>query len=194
MAHTNPVVSRTCGNRRFLKTLRTILFLLFALVTSRAADVSFDFKDIAGGADYFRLSTSTNKLRVTPIPSPLLSSSSILGADWIERLPNTNGAVTVSNLQAGVFYCAIKIKNTETHFTITVTNCSCTIDARTIITTPTNGLSLLQMAYTMASADARFVWRLGTPTNGQVLTYDAASGFYYPSNAPAGSGAVAQAT
>lgn len=170
-----------------MKNLCTILFLFVALAV-RATDVSFDFKNLAGGADYFRLSTSTNRLKITPLDGAIISEPSIMAVDPTYYLPSTNGTGTMSNLYAGRYLASIRVKEKETSFQFIVTNSASTIPLWSLASVPTNSNPALGSSYSISTQNAMFVAKNGTPTNGQVLTYNAGLSGFWPSNSAGGSG------
>lgn len=165
---------------RLALLLPILPFLLLAAV-AQATDVNFSFRDFQGSSQDF---AATNiVLEVKELSAITVNGTNIVYRTARRFTNSVTGTLLITNMEAGVYSCKITPKTDLNDFQITVTNSATALDAASLITTSTNVVGAGGQAYSIASANARFVAKNGSPTNGQGLTYDAATGLFWPSNA-----------
>jgi hypothetical protein len=166
--------------KRFLSTL-----LLLVAVTLHAADVQFNFSDFRGSVSAF---ANTNvMLTIKPMGDLTNSGTVIPVPDWGKFTNTTAGGVLVTGMFGGRYSCTISPNRTVDYtFQILVPDTNATLSAYSLRVVSTNSSG--SVAYSTAASDSRYIRKLGTPTLGQIPTWNTNLGAYYPSNAPAGSG------
>lgn len=166
-----------------MKRLIAILFLLSVSLTGWAANpnVVFRLSDFGQGAaangQFIISNTTAFTLGGT---EPIITQKPRI------VMLNTSGTLTVSNM-APITYRILYPPTPPfyANFLITVPDTSATLNAADLTSVSTNNSSV-NSAYSIASSDARFVRKNGSPTNTQVLTYNAATGLFWPSNSVGG--------
>jgi len=151
-----------------MNRLAIILFFVCfgALAASVPVNVRYDFSDFTLNAQGVR------RINITPINAPMVYTN-IISGDRLSFTNNSSGALIVTNLVAPGSYEVDFVGRFQTlSFTNTFpeTNAGVTLNAKDFISAPTN-TPTGAVAYSMASADARFAPISGGP---QVWTNDGA--------------------
>lgn len=162
-----------------MKTLFRILLFALLPLTLHGAHVRFNLGYFTSEAAAYQ------PLKITPSPTnlPAVNGSQTIVGNPKQYPLNSSGQVTVSNMAPITYICEWPAVNPTTTFQITVPNTNAIVFAENITSVVTNQPL---NAYSIPSSDARFIQKNGSPTNAQVLTFDAGTGLYWPSNSAAG--------
>lgn len=133
--------------------MRGLIFLFAGCFAVSAADVQFFFSD-------FTTATAplTNRvLLVQPTNStPRANGNSIITSDRLSYTNDGSASVTISNMVTATYHCVIRGPFKDTAFQITVPDTNILLNAKDLLSANTNSPPG-STAYSMTSADARFV-------------------------------------
>lgn len=138
------------------------LCLLLFSFSSFGATVTFTLSD-------FTTAAVTNKvLKITSLSTPRTNSTAIVITDQRTYRTDGDGVVTVSNMVVGDYKCELLGPWAHSIFTISVPDSNDTFEASEIIASGTADVGAL-VGYTQAAADAKFVAKTNSFSQGQQL-------------------------
>jgi hypothetical protein len=145
------------------KVLVLCFLCLFAASPSFAAHVTFTLSD-------FTTTAVTNRvLRITSLSTPRTNSTAVVITDQRKYTTDSTGSVTASNMVAGDYRCELLGPWATTTFLIAVPDSTNTVNAVDIIASGQSDLGV-NLGYTQAATDARFVGKTNSWSTGQTLT------------------------